>query len=168
MITCLDGWKDVRCKPHELRGHVRYLSRLGRGKYVTEFGFQVGKSALAFLEGGCKSLWSYDIVPCEPYASHLRSLYGDRFRWQQADTSTMPAIDPCDVLLIDSSHETEQTYAELSHHEARVSDAIVLHDTVKFASALQPAIDRFLENHCWHVSAHFPHSHGLTVLRRQA
>lgn len=160
-------WNELRGTKHEIHEHLPFLAGLGHGKDVVEFGFQVGKTAFAFLHGGCRSLTTYDIDECRQAREEMEGRFRDRFRFVQQDSRTVEPVT-CDLLFVDSSHDEQQTFEELTRHHAGVRDCIAMHDTDgKWGRAVNAAIDRFLRAQPeWERVLYFPYNHGLTVLRR--
>lgn len=159
-------------EPSDIMGHLGFLAGIGCGRNVVEFGFRTGRSARAFLAGGCSQLVSYDVKPCEPDVSELRK--DPRFTFLQQDSATADLSAGCDILFIDSDHTGAHLRKELKlAHFAR--HAIVLHDTVTLGEwnykenkeGLLPALREFLAHGDWRELLRFEHSNGLSVLVRK-
>jgi hypothetical protein len=166
-------YEEALAEKSDIQGHLEYLSSLARNEVVVEFGFRTGLSAAAFLHGGAFHVHSYDVHPCEPWASRYTS-WTNRFYFHQ-ESSLTAKIQECSLLFIDSKHTYEQLSAELARHHDKVRQLIVMHDTGTFGNVdekqigqgLIPAIDEFLIEHSeWRWSHHFKHCNGLTVLSR--
>lgn len=142
--------------------HLDFLSGLGCGKSVIEFGFRCGNSARAFLRGGCKRLVSYDINDCLPF-SDIRD---PRFTFRKEHSlCIMP--ETCDLLFIDSTHTGEHLLQELERHGDTAS-MIAMHDTHcrKYPDMMQ-ALRRFLNTRpAWRIVTDFENNNGLTVIGR--
>lgn len=102
------------------------------------------------------------------------------FEFRLGDTTADDfAIEPTDLLFIDTLHVYDQLKKELDRHAACVRQFIIMHDTTTFgeigepidgspnARGLWPAIEEFLESHCdWQLRERFTNNNGLTVLSR--
>lgn len=149
---------------------------------VVELGVATASSTVALLAAQPKKLVSVDIVK-HPVVDTLRPLAG-KTGWEflQADSRQAGPWE-CDLLFIDSAHNADQLYAELTRHAPLCKRWIVLHDTVTYGErgegddqppnlppkvpGLLPAMRQYLSEHReWTVLRHHRHSHGLMVLTR--
>lgn len=163
---------NTRSDINELMPVIReYASKCN---VVAEFGVRSGNSTCAILaglqDGGGLELHSYD--------KNKAGCSFDTVKWKftQADTSTLEGIPYCEMLFIDTLHTAKQVEAELKH-AASVSGWILFHDTMLFGDkgegrdggyGITHAIYDFLakEHKNWRVKEHYPHNNGLLVLQR--
>lgn len=150
-----------------------YASRV---HHATEFGFNVGASALAILAGlpTLGVLHSYDIRE-HPMADGLRIWADDmgkafHFHWQ---SSLLAQIQPTELLLIDSLHTSDQLGGELYRHENRVRRYLLLHDTEVHwqdgengQHGLAGPIERLQRSGIWDLVHCEAHGCGLMVFER--
>lgn len=115
----------------DMAAHVGYLAIAARGMVVIELGVRRGISTAALLSTAAE-VWSCDIDPARVPASwftleNWHFILGPSTHVRTA--SAMPQW--CDVLLIDTSHEYEQTLGELAIYWPRVRPGglALLHDT---------------------------------------
>ncbi len=175
METLDEAYAEACSGQSDINEHATVLCRLAaQCRRVTEFGVRDGVSSVALLAGlaaGGGRLVSYDKDSCGKAVARLKELGGDRFRFVRGDSLEV-AIEPTELLLIDTQHTGRQLFAELSRHAARVSRWIALHDTVEFGpkgddggEGMYSGLCRFLlERPWWRVARHYPNQHGLTVL----
>ena len=160
-------WSDVQ-------SHLPLLRDLAaQCDHVTEFGTRHGYSTTAFLAGLPTDgrLVSYDIDP------GCGALFDDpRWTFRCADTGTLEAIDPTDLLLVDTLHTAEHVTNEIRHADA-ARRFVVFHDTVLFGSAdettgqppgiMHAILEWMADNTHWRVLSHSYESCGLLVLERR-
>jgi hypothetical protein len=159
---------------------------------VVELGVATASSTVALLSGltdsrqndeSLHTMHSVDIN-IHPVVQTLVPLVAGRLTWQIVNEDSRQCGPwPCDLLFIDSAHNTDQLYAELRHHAPLCRHHIVLHDTVTYGErgegddqpanlppripGLMPAVRRYLREHPeWTVLWHKRHSHGLMCLTR--
>ena len=167
----------------DISDHLPALSGLAAEcSTATEFGVRSGNSTIALLHGlavaGAGSLTSYDQQPHQ--IEHLPPLPPFvTWRFHLADTGALEAIEPTDLLFIDTLHTCAQVRAELVH-APHVRKYLVFHDTVLFGwrdeapgdgPGICQAIFAFLateEGRKWEVLHHAPHNNGLLTLRRRS
>jgi predicted O-methyltransferase YrrM len=131
---------------HDIQGHMEYLKQAVASRVnpvVVELGTRSGNSTAALL-AGCEesggTLWSCDIDSPEVPAWWHELPY---WSFLEADDISAKALDAAphniDVLFIDTSHEYNQTLAELFLYVPRVSKSgiVLCHDT----QWLSPATD---------------------------
>lgn len=90
------------------------------------------------------------------------------------DSLKVDKIEPTDLLFIDTAHNAERVYAELTRHAEQVSARIVFHDTAIYGEkgddggpGLLVGIRRWLAEHPeWSVIYHTNEQYGLTVISR--
>lgn len=144
---------------------------------MTEFGVETAQSTIALLAAQPLRLTSYDVRLGHEVAC-LRLMAGrTEFRTIEADSLTV-AIEPTDLLLIDSLHTHGHLLAELTQHAAQVRRWIAIHDTdagtfgetgEDGGRGLRLAITEFLRSMpCFRIAAEYLNGHGLTLLRRSA
>lgn len=108
----------------DIHEHLPVLAALGAGERVTEIGFRTGRSACAFLAGGCLSLDSIDIAECEVDPA----LKGDRFRLHCKDSRVLEPWET-DVLFVDGNHSSDGVSSDLRRWAPNARKTVVLHDT---------------------------------------
>jgi hypothetical protein len=160
----------------DLREHLPTLRRLAcQCAHVTEFGTRWGDAATAFLLGRPKKLVSYDTAR-NWQVGLLESLALDaEFEFRLVETTERLAIEPTDLLFIDTDpHEYQHVRAELERAAASVRKYLVFHDTETFGQTAQDgkalgiwlAVIEQTDAGQWRVKEHYPNCHGLTVLER--
>jgi len=164
------GFRDDSVKQH-LDIFMAYASSC---KIVTELGIDSASATLAFLNSGCKKVYSYNVV-ISPNARSVEQAAkedGKFFKLINKD-SLKVKIDKTDLLFIDTDHWYGQIKAELEHHHSRVNKWIMMHDTETFGlinpfdnrPGMKAAIYEFLTAHPeWEIKEHFEIGHGLTIL----
>jgi hypothetical protein len=163
-------------RPLDINEHMPFLAGLAYSHpIIVEFGFRSGRSTCSFLVGEAEKVYSYDIAPCTLDVRLIKSMpgVGDRLIFTQQD-SREADIPQCDLLFIDSDHTDTVIEVELEKHCNKVRKTIAMHDTIAYGpkhpdgtGGLTAAIDAFLRKHSeWKRVIHFPHNHGLMVLRR--
>jgi len=167
------GFRDDSVKLH-LERFVDYASKC---EVVTELGIDSANATLAFLNGGCKKLYSYNVV-ITPNALKVKEAAdkdGVFFKIIRKD-SLKVKIKITDLLYIDTDHWYGQIKAELEHHHNRVRKWIMMHDTETFGlinpfdnrPGMKSAIYEFLDTHEeWDVKEEIKEGHGLTILERK-
>lgn len=168
----------------DINEHMVRLCELAREcSHVTEFG--VGRSTWAFMNARPKVLRSYDLID---RAAANRNYRGTNlelqerlckeanidFRFERGDSRTV-AIDPTDLLFIDTYHVYQQLRLELERHGSLARRYIVMHDTETFGATgedgkspgLWAAVEQFVATHPeWSVIERRANNNGLTVLKR--
>jgi len=119
--------------PSDINEHLPKLKELAsKCKSVCEFGTRDGVSTTALLAGKPAKVVTYDTNPSvinealrrlKPEGTELFYKAGPQF-----NTATMPQIESCEMLLIDSLNTQEHVRNELTRHSESVSRWIVLHD----------------------------------------
>jgi len=167
------GFRDDSVKPH-MHIFADYASQCNS---ITELGIDSGCATLAFLNSGCKKVYSYNVVT-SPNALKIKQAAredGMFFKLSSKDNLKVK-INKTDLLYIDTDHWYGQIKAELEHHHPRVKKWIMMHDTETFGTVnpfdgrpgMRAAIYEFLEAHPeWQMKEHFEIGHGLTILERQ-
>lgn len=189
MLPTIDAlYQTVRHEPSDINEHLDVLrslsamtDTLGEGK-VVEFGTRFGVSTIALLAGRPKSLVTYDLDPSMTHGARstlapCAEQVGVQFQALTADTASMPKIEPCDLLFVDTYHTFGQLARELNRHGDQARLWIALHDTEAFGKVgedgarpgLQQAVDMFVAESDgeWKVRSRFTHNNGLTVLERR-
>lgn len=172
----LEKWYETAAgKTSDINEHVPTLRELASTcDHVTEFGVRGGISTVALLAGQPKRLISYDVNP-SAVAEQLKQRQGVcQFEFRQGDTRSV-AIEPTDMLFIDTTHTAAHVTAELNNAAAKVAKYLVFHDTEApwgergedGGPGVMPAVRAFLmRNPEWTVRNHYRNNHGLTVLSR--
>jgi len=180
-----DGVADLQTRYDELcrevsdiNEHLPVLARYSQQcDHITEFGTRGGVSTTALLMSSAQVV-SYDIQKsCA--CNGLQKMAGDRLRLEAADTTTMPFIEPTDLLFVDSKHTEEQVFTELSRHGHQVAKWIILHDTSApfgdmdeaggSGKGVNAGIRRWLateHGQRWHEALRLTNNHGLVVLEK--
>jgi len=148
--------------------------------HITEFGVRSGCSTAALLAGladlGTGKLTSYDVQPFIRSDEFVEAakLEGVEFRFYQRDDLAI-AIEPTDLLFIDTIHTYRQLDEELRRHEEYVGRWIILHDTYTDDYPDSPgssgmtmwiAILKLCAKGSWKILDDNPNQFGLTVLER--
>jgi hypothetical protein len=152
-------------------------------------GARTGCSTYAFLSAKPKRFVSYDLFEHSniSYAKGLALNEGLDFDFRLQDV-LQADIEQTDLLFIDTWHRYGQLKEELRLHSNKVNKYIILHDTVTFGHADEPAYDsnhqasisissekvglnaaveEFLkENPDWAVHEVFTNNNGLTILAK--
>ena len=167
------GFRDDSVKQH-LNTFQEYASQC---EVVTELGIDSANATLAFLNSGCKKLYSYNVV-ISPNALKVQQAAkedGVFFRHINKDSLSVK-IKMTDMLYIDTDHWYGQIKAELEHHHKRVKRWILMHDTETFGlvnpfdnrPGMKAGIYEFLYAHPeWELLKHYENCHGLTILERK-
>jgi hypothetical protein len=144
-------------------------------RHVTEFGTRTGVSTLALLRALPERLVAYDLerLPDVDRLEELARLQGVDFSFRQEDTRRA-ALEPTDLLFIDTFHTRQQLEAELGAAE-KVRRYLIFHDTETYGEqgedggdGLWPAIAAFVRRDPrWCLLGHSSANHGLTVLWRR-
>lgn len=156
--------------------HMHQLHQLAQMcRTAVEFGVRTGQSTIAIASGlesgGGGTLRSYDIN--EPSVEVPKS---DTVSWtfERADTAKLELIKPCDLLFIDTLHNSDQVEAEL-RHAVMVRRYIALHDVYMFAQRgeqgggiIKPILEFLADNPEWQVMRYYHSEWGLLVLNRVA
>jgi cephalosporin hydroxylase len=168
------GFRDDSVKPH-MDIFAVYASKCVT---ITELGIDSGCSTLAFLNSGCKKVYSYNVVISSNALKIKQAAREDGMFFKLISKDNLKVkIKKTDLLFIDTDHWYGQIKAELEHHHPRVNKWIMMHDTETFSvvnpfdgrPGMRAAIYEFLEVHPeWKIKEHFEIGHGLTVLERQS
>lgn len=132
--------------PSDINEHLPRLSVLASlCDTVVELGVRYGNSTIALLNGlderhkmgprGRRILYSFDINDCRN-ATILRAVEESiqvEWKFTQAD-SLRVTIPQCEMLFIDTLHNRDQLFDELTRHSDFVSKFIVLHDVQTFGT----------------------------------
>ncbi len=167
-----NGFHSESVKPH-LDILIDYASQC---KTVTEFGVDTACSTVAFLNSGCKKVYSYDVVitPNARFVKQAADHDGMFFRLIEKD-NLKAKIRNTDLLFIDTDQWYGQLKAELMRHHSRVKKWIVIHDTETFGlinpfdgrQGMKAAMYEFMEVHPeWQIKQHYEIGDGMTVLER--
>lgn len=161
---------DRLCRENlDISDHLPTLLALGKKcPRIVELGVRYGASTTALLLAAPESLILVDIQPCQAAVQEIKRLAQvqgkTRVEFFQADSRKI-ALEPMDLLFIDTEHTYKCLIKELMLHGPQCSQYIALHDTVLFP-ALMRAVKEFLESHPFRVRQHYPNNNGLTILER--
>jgi hypothetical protein len=175
-MTFIERWQWAITNPSDIGSHIQWMTDLGaQYQHITEFGVRSGVSTTAWLSAQPHYLVCYDInVPGDlREIQNLAIQRGIVFQFNHADTTTVE-IEPTSLLFIDTLHNAATLSAELNNNEAKVSDVILIHDTVSCGwtgeaggqGILVALMDFLLSHPWWKIEKHFTHCNGLTMLRR--
>jgi len=155
-------WVDM--VPH--LGHLMDLASTAR--VVAEFGVRGAVSSWAILDGLPEDgrLYSVDTDPLCPLPPRVTS--DPRFKFIVGDSVTVPLPKHVGFVMIDSSHEYDQTVRELDRAASLNPVVIALHDYLYADTPdVKRAIDGWLEGDVPYVlEVVHPSTWGLAVLRR--
>jgi len=174
-------FKELCSTPSDINEHLEVLRNLASMvSRVTEFGVRGGVSTVALLAARPFKMTSYDINGhhnIDELSGWAEEEYID-FKFIQKNVLEV-AIEPTDMLFIDTLHTYGQLSEELRLHAGKVSTFIVFHDTVSFGrrdegtpttaepQGIMPAIERFLAtNYQWKVKNSYLNNNGLMVIKR--
>lgn len=172
-------YQEALRTPSDVSEHLPTLYRLAREcRHVTEFGTRGGCSTLAFLAAQPEILVCYDLLrqpAMDVIAAAAHAAGRPHFRFVTADVLHV-AIEPTDLLFIDTLHVYEQTLRELALHAEKAGKYLAFHDTTTYGEhgeipgtrGIWPAITEFLDAHPhWTIRERAGNNNGLTVLSRQ-
>ncbi len=172
-----DVYERLRVKRSDMNEHMDLLYHYASTcAHVTEFGTNVGVSAVAFLHAHPETFITYDRQRwphVDLLQEHAREC-GVTFHFRQEDTRSAD-IALTDFLFIDTLHTDAQMRQELQRHAGNVQKYIGFHDTVRFATCrnepgtpgIWPAIAEYLRAHPeWRIVAHREQNNGLTIITR--
>ena len=163
--------------PSDISEHLPALRRLAEEcSHVTEFGTRTGVSTTAFLQTKA-TIVAFDIVKRPEVAVLEQAARKERvnFRFVLANVLDV-AIEPTDLLFIDTLHVYQQCRSELEQHGHKARKYIAFHDTVTFGETgelpnsvgLVPAIEAYFGARPeWVRAEHWTNNNGLTVYKRQ-
>ncbi len=128
-----DLYREACATPSDIYEHLPTFVSLVeelQAKTVIELGTRGGVSTIAWLYGLEKTdglLWSVDIDPA-PELSHPRWTF---IQGNDLDPDVVKSLPEADIVFIDTSHDYQQTLAELNVYrwKVRPGGKIVLHDT---------------------------------------
>lgn len=134
MVSVADAYEKARTTPSDFWEHVSFVADLvveHDAKTVIELGTRTGVSTAGWLYGLARTgghLWSVDLDP-EPdlgISEGWTFLQGD-----DLDPKVFGRLPVADIVFIDTSHDYNQTLAELNVYRWKVKPGglIVLHDT---------------------------------------
>ena len=183
----------MACKePSDMKGHMNALFHLAFGStHVTEFGTRTGVSTAAFIAARPEIISCYDTVRTSQVDEIKSSSGPTHFRFFEQSTLEC-AIDPTDILLLDTLHVYDQVKTELELHASKVRRYIIFHDTVLCGlrwmhnwdgnkpilwtedgkpctvKGIRPAIYEFLKTHHeWYIVDERLFCNGLMIIGRK-
>lgn len=137
----------------DMAPHVATLAGLAaEARTVVEFGVRGGVSTWAILDGlpSHGRLWSVDVNPC---TVPVRVAHDGRWTFLEGDDldpQIQAALPPrADLVFIDTSHEYQQTVAELAYAVTLDPRRIVLHDYVM--QSVEQAASEFCQRESWRL-----------------
>jgi predicted O-methyltransferase YrrM len=162
LVTYARAWKDM--EPH--LGHLMDLA--SRARVVVEFGIRGAVSSWAILDGLPPDgvLVGVDINPDCSVPERVRM--DPRWTFVVGDSVKVDLPRHADLVMIDSSHEYEQTVLELERAATLTPDVIALHDYLYADTpAVKQAVDEFVASDApYALEVVHPSQWGLAVLRR--
>ena len=153
---------------HNERTHF-YLDTFAGSDVILELGVADGSLSKTFMQCS-KTVIGVDIqnlINMDEMLAHANSC-NSRFEFIHSDDLLIDPIE-CDVLFIDSSHEEEHTYQELTHFSSYVKTFIALHDITPVFETLK-GFDRWYEEtgkDSWEEYYRDYNVCGLLVLKRK-
>jgi len=149
--------------------HVEQLKELAsHAKVVVEFGLRGGVSTWSMLDGLPENgkLFGVDIDPNAHLARRVRE--DPRFTFIVGDSVKVELPPKADLVMIDSSHEYEQTVRELETAASMDPRVIALHDYLyEETPDVRRAVDEFVDSQeMYAFRTIHPSRWGLAVLRR--
>ena len=129
-----------------------------------------------FTDGMIEILrWLHQNTALPPGSGHRLVHWNDWNELKDKEKYPDGRIKPTDLLFLDTHHNYDQLYGELTLHAPNVSRWIIRHDTQHYGKVgddgqpgLRYAIRDFvLQNPEWFVVYHTPQQYGLTVLGRR-
>lgn len=189
--------------PSDIYEHLPTLRALAAScHHVTEMGIRGVVSTWAMAAGLCRpkaatprTLIGVDLAACDvARVAEVLAAAGVDYRFIRHDSATV-ALDPTDLLFIDTWHVYAHLRRELAAHHAKVARWIVMHDTTvdavdgeslrmgldvaaqsrasgypeaEIRMGLWPAVEEFLAEHPeWSLFERFVNNNGLTILERR-
>jgi len=151
----------------DMAPHVEQIKALAsQVKTVVEFGLRGGVSTWAFLDGlpADGTLLGVDIDAGALISKRVRN--DPRFTFLVGDSILVDLPKKADLVMIDSSHEYDQTVAELVVAEKMKPRFIVLHDYLYPQSWCQvrQAVDGFVAFRSYKIDVVHHSEWGLAVL----
>ncbi len=172
--TIEELYEQVRNTKWSLNEHMPRLRELAAEcRHITEFSHTreslIALAAAVASNGG--ELVSYNT---DRNAAVVR-LLTPQIGLSALDSPDVAAIEPTDLLFLDTKHTYSRLGEELAKFAPRVDRYLVLHDTVLHGvrgedggPGLLAAVKEFLDaNPRWFVASHAANQYGLTVLARQ-
>lgn len=172
-------YPELAATPSDINEHLPTFKRYAaQCNSVTELGVRNIVSLWSWLDSRVPTIRAYDLL--QPPEENLR--YAEAyavensidFKFTQADVLQI-ALEPTDLLFIDTWHVYPQLVQELRLHGEVARKFMMFHDTTLYgrsgedgsALGLQDALDEFLiETDSWRVREKFTNNNGLTVLER--
>ncbi len=166
--------------PSDINEHCPRLRALASEcDVVVEFGTRHAVSTVALMAGRPTRLITVDLHGCASCTENsligAAKSVGIDFESVTANTLTMPVIEPCDMLFVDTYHTAGQVRGELDRHAIQVRKIIAFHDTEApwgqtgedGGPGVMVGVMEWLEdNPVWLMSERYANNHGLVVLRR--
>lgn len=158
------GW--LGDSPSRFDTYTRYASEC---QSVCEFGVYTGLSTTAFMMAHPRKLTSYDIYPDNFIVRDLLEKYAgdhDIYFEFRTDSSLETQIDETDLLFLDTVHERDHVYRELSLHAPKTRKYIMVHDVAACEPVLDAVIDYIKHDKNWRIKEHCNQGSGLMILEK--
>lgn len=166
--------------PSDINEHCPRLRQLASEcDVVVEFGTRHAVSTVALMAGRPTRLVTYDLNGCPSCTQNSLTRAANsvamQFEAVTANTLTMPVIEPCDMLFVDTYHTATQVRGELDRHAGQVRKILAFHDTEApwgmtgedGGPGVLVGITEWLGQHPeWSQAERYTNNHGLVVLRR--
>ncbi len=161
--------------PSDIYEHLPTLKKYAQqSDFIVELGVRYIVSTWALLAGHPKRLLSVDIEHPSVFGADIMEVYdladaeGTSFEFVEKSSLEIE-LPEHDFLFIDTLHEYNQLFAELTKHHNKVRKFIGMHDTnLAGDNGMRQAINDFLDaTPEWEIAEHFDNCNGLTVLKRK-
>lgn len=157
-------------RPEYMLVHDEIIERVNECESYTELGVNQGATLAAALLQNPKRVRAYDIK-LKPYnfAKHLFEGYIQENNIDYAiyeTDSLICAIEPVDVLYIDTLHKHDHLRKELTRHGDKAKRYIILHDTAAQKGLKRAAKEYVEQNKHWKIERVCDINVGFMTLKR--